>query len=126
VSAHLLALEHASRLGFARYIVSATSPFSRDDLPELRRDAPAVVRRLFPECESLYAARGWQLFPSIDRVYVNQLARSELGWQPRHDFAHVLQCMRAQRDFRSPLAREVGSKGYHDVTFAEGPYPVDT
>jgi UDP-glucose 4-epimerase len=27
-------------------------------------------------------------------------------------------------DFRSPLARAVGSKGYHSTTFAEGPYPV--
>ena len=26
---------------------------------------------------------------------------------------------------RSPLAREVGSKGYHDRAFREGPYPVE-
>jgi hypothetical protein len=27
--------------------------------------------------------------------------------------------------FRSSLAREIGSKGYHDLSFVEGPYPVD-
>jgi hypothetical protein len=26
---------------------------------------------------------------------------------------------------RSPLAREVGSKGYHDRVLREGPYPVE-
>jgi UDP-glucose 4-epimerase len=37
----------------------------------------------------------------------------------KYDFAHVLACLEARRDFRSPLASTVGSKGYHDVTFAE-------
>jgi len=36
----------------------------------------------------------------------------------------VLDRLRAGEDFRSPLARAVGSKGYHDVAFARGPYPV--
>jgi UDP-glucose 4-epimerase len=125
VSAHLLAIEKATALGFARYIVSATSPFASEDLPALRRSAPEVVRRRFPECEALYAERGWKLFPTIDRVYINRLARAELGWQPRYDFHHVMSCLRQKRDFRSALAREVGSKGYHDRVFPEGPYPVD-
>jgi UDP-glucose 4-epimerase len=72
----------------------------------------------------LYTARGWRLFPSIDRVYVNDRARSELGWQPEFDFAHVLSSLRAGRDWRSELARQVGSKGYHDTVFDEAPYPV--
>lgn len=124
VAAHMLAAERAPRIGFARYIVSATSPFTRDDLPGLRRDARKLVRRLFPGCEAQYAARGWELFPSIDRVYVNGLARSELGWEPRYDFPYVLRCLREDRDFRSPLALHVGSRGYHGVRFEEGPYPV--
>ena len=32
--------------------------------------------------------------------------------------------VRSVEDFRSPLARQVGSKGYHSTVFAEGPYPV--
>jgi UDP-glucose 4-epimerase len=126
VSAHLLALERAADIGFARYVISATTPFTQQDRPALRRNAADVVRRLFPECDSLYADRGWKLFPAIDRVNVNQRARAELGWQPRHDFAHALASLGAGKDFRSALARAVGSKGYHDRTFGKQPYPVQT
>ena len=124
VDAHLLALDRAAALGFGRYIVSATTPFGPEDLARLRTDAPAVVHRLFPDCPDLYAARGWTVFPGIDRVYVNARARAALGWQPQYDFRHVLDCLREGRDFASPLARAVGAKGYHDRDFAEGPYPV--
>jgi UDP-glucose 4-epimerase len=124
VSAHLLAVERAPAIGFARYIVSATSPFEQRHLTALARDAAAVVRELYPDCAALYAARGWQLFPEIDRVYVNDRARRELGWRPKSDFAHVLNCLRDGRNFRSTLARDVGAKGYHDAIFDAGPYPV--
>jgi UDP-glucose 4-epimerase len=124
VSAHRLAMSKAPELGFGRYIISATTPFRRDDLAALRHNAPEVVHRLFPDCRSLYAARKWSLFAHIDRVYVNELAVRELGWRPKYDFGHVLECLRTGADFRSPLARAVGSKGYHSTTFAEGPYPV--
>jgi len=124
VGAHLLAEERAHIIGFRRYIISATTPFGRSDLVALRLNAADVVRRLFPDFEALYAARGWTMFPSLDRVYVNDLAVSELGWQPKYDFQHVLECLRAGADFRSPLAREVGSKGYQSTVFEAGPYPV--
>lgn len=124
VSAHLLAVERAPKIGFARYIVSATSPFEPHHLAALADDAASVVRALYPDCAQLYAARGWHLFPQIDRVYVNARARRELGWRPEFDFAHVLQSLRAGQDFRSALSREVGSKGYHDEVFDDGPYPV--
>jgi len=124
VAAHLRALERAPAIGFARYIISASTPFARDDMAALRRDAPAVVHRLFPDCRALYATRRWTLFPHIDRVYVNHRARADLGWRPRYDFPHVLACLRTGGDFRSPLARQVGSKGYHATRFEEGPYPV--
>jgi len=124
VDAHLVAAERASSLGFGRYIVSATTPFGPEDCAALRADAPRLVHRLFPDCAELYAARGWTLFPQVDRIYVNARARAELGWHPRYDFRHMLDCLREGRDFRSPLASEVGSKGYHDRDFSEGPYPV--
>lgn len=124
VSAHLLAAKKAPGIGFGRYIVSGTTPFSQSDLAELRRDAAGVVARLFPDSAPLYAARGWAMFPSIDRVYVNARARQDLGWRPKYDFGHVLDSLRAGRDFRSRLAHEVGSKGYHAEIFEEGPYPV--
>src|SRR4030095_12758070 len=79
-SAHVLALEQARSLRFGRYIVSATTPFTRAELRELRSAAPAVVRRHLPRYENVYAARGWSMFPTIDRVYVNERARRELEW----------------------------------------------
>jgi UDP-glucose 4-epimerase len=113
VSAHRLALHRAPAIGFATYIISATTPFTSDDCAALRADAPAVVRRRCPEYERIYAARSWRMFPSIDRVYDNALARRDLGWAPVHDFAAVLARLDAGGDLVSPLARAVGSKGYH-------------
>ncbi len=124
VEAHLCALERAPALGFGRYIVSATTPFARDQLAALSLDAAAVIERLYPQCRALYAARGWSLFPRLDRVYDNAAARRDLRWQPRYDFGHVLDCLRRGEDFRSPLAREVGAKGYHAERFEDMPYPV--
>jgi UDP-glucose 4-epimerase len=125
VDAHLLALERVNAIGFGRYIVSATTPFTRDDLRELRTNAAAVVSRRMPCYRDVYARRGWSMFPGIDRVYVNERARSELGWRPRYDFAQVIDLIHAGQDPRSPLARAVGSKGYHAGAFADGLYPVD-
>lgn len=124
VTAHELALERAPGIGFGRYIISAPSPFVPAERAALRQDLPAVLRRHFPDAATLFAARGWTIFPWIDRVYDSALAQRELGWCARHDFAHVLDCLRTDRDFRSDLARAVGSKGYHDRTFDIGPYPV--
>jgi UDP-glucose 4-epimerase len=124
VSAHLLALSHAPSAGFAKYIISATTPFSRDDVAELRRDVPLVLRRYVPGFEAEYARRGWTMASGIDRVYVNDRARTGLGWQPRHDFQALVARLRTDDDIRSPLAREVGSKGYHDRVFRDGPYPL--
>ena len=124
VSAHLLAMENAASIGFGRYIISATTPFTPDDLQQLRVDAPATVRRYAPDYEAEYRRRGWSMLPAIERVYVNDLARTQLGWQPRYDFNSILRRLQAGEDFQSPLARAVGSKGYHAKVFNEGPYPV--
>jgi UDP-glucose 4-epimerase len=121
VSAHLLALERAPSIGFGRYIITATTPFLPDDLLDLRVNAPLVVRQRVPEYEVEYRRRGWKMFPSIDRVYVNDRARKDLDWRPRYDFSYVLNCLRAGVDPRSALSRAVGSKGYHAHSFAGGP-----
>ncbi len=122
VDAHLLAMDRAPEIGFGRFIVSATTPFTRQDLAELRTHAPAAVRRLFSDQEAEYARRGWRMFPGIDRVYVNARARADLGWSPRYDFRHVLDALKVDADPRSPLARTVGAKGYHAAS--TGPYPI--
>jgi nucleoside-diphosphate-sugar epimerase len=124
VSAHLLAARRAAELGFGRYIISATTPFLPGDLLELNTNAPYVVRKRVPEYLDIYRQRGWKMFDKIDRVYVNEAARRDLGWEPKYDFAHVLECVRAGGYPRSPISELVGSKGYHEQRFVDGPYPV--
>jgi UDP-glucose 4-epimerase len=124
VEAHLAALERASDLGFGRYIISATTPFGPENLLALRGRAPEVVAQLFPEFAEVYERKGWKMFDRIERVYVNEKARRELGWQPAFDFASILSRLARNEHSQSALAREVGSKGYHDQSFSEGPYPI--
>jgi UDP-glucose 4-epimerase len=113
VDAHLLAMEKALAIGFGRYIITATTPFTVDDLPELNVNAPSVVARYFPDVNTVLATRGWKMFPKIDRVYVNERAREALGWQPKYGFAEMLARIKSGDDLRSPLARMIGAKGYH-------------
>lgn len=116
VSAHLLALEKAAELGFGKFIITATTPFTRDDVKELGVDAAAVMRRKVPAYEAVYAAKGWKMLPALDRVYVNERARTLLGWTPRYDFQRALRSVSAGVDPRSELAQLIGSKGYHPST----------
>lgn len=120
VDAHLLAAARAPEIGFGRYVISATTPFTRDDLAELAANAPAVVARLCPDQPDAYERLGWRMFPAIERVYVNTRARTELGWTPRFDFRTVLDKALAGEPPRSPLAHAIGAKGYHAVP--TGPY----
>jgi len=120
VDGHLLALERAPEIGFDRFVLSATTPFLPEDVVALRGSASEVVARRVPEQPEVYASRGWRLPEDIGRVYDNARARAVLGWEPRFDFAAALRAMAAGEDPRSPLARAVGSKGYHP---AGGTYP---
>ena len=125
VSAHLLAIQKAADIGFSRYIISATTPFTPNDLLQLRADASAVVAKHEPTYRKIYDQLGWQMFPAIERVYVNEKARTELGWRPKHNFADVIDRLNHGGKLLSRLAYSIGEKGYHQETFAEGPYPVD-
>ncbi len=122
--AHLCALERARDIGFGRYIISATSPFAKSDLEELRRDAPAVLRR-YASFDEEYARRGWTMFPSIDRVYVNDAARRDLVWEPQITFQSAIERLAADTPPFSELMHDIGAKGYHDEIFEDGPFPVD-
>lgn len=112
VSAHLAAARRAPELGFARYVVSAPSPFTPGDLSDLGRDVPAVLARRAPGVAALLRERGWAV-PAVDRVYSSARAVAELGWTPRWDAEAVAARVRAGLSPRSPLADAIGSKGYH-------------
>lgn len=125
VTAHVCALEKAAELGFGQYIISATSPFQRQDAAALAIDTPSVVAHYVPDYQQVYAQHGWEMFASIGRIYDNRLARETLGWQPEFDFEGAIAALLKGEDYRSALAREVGKKGYHDSLFEDGPYPVE-
>ncbi len=122
VSAHRLAARRAPELGFGRYVVTATTPFSRDDAPMLRNNAPAVVERLFPHYADVYARRGWRMFAGLDRVYDNANARRALGWTPVRDLRFALDAVAGRRGLAQParmrgrrqgLPRETDRRVHH-------------
>ena len=80
--------------GFATYLVSAPTPFSRDEAADLKRDAAAVIARHFPDAPALFAARGWALPRVIDRIYDPGLIERDLGFCCATDFAALLDCLR--------------------------------
>lgn len=113
VSAQVLALERAQDLGFERFIVSATSAFKRSDCRALRDNPAQVIHERVPEAQAIFDKRGWRIFDSIDRVYVNDHAREVLGWQPKYDFRAILKQSENGQAVLSPLAQLIGRKGYH-------------
>jgi len=66
----------------AIYIVSAATPFQREDSDELFRNAPSVIERRCPGLIERMAAKGWHPPQSIDRVYDGGSARRDLGNEP--------------------------------------------
>ena len=102
-------------LGWGRCIVSATTPFTPANMQSIGTDLPTALARLFPDFEDAYEGRGWRMFPAVERTYVNERARTELGFSPRYDFRHALDGLANGEDPRSALARSIGAKGYHEV-----------
>jgi nucleoside-diphosphate-sugar epimerase len=125
VSAHIAAMYRAPEIGFGKYIISATTPFTKNDLPQLRDHAPDVIKQIYPEAAGIFAQHNWQFLPHLDRVYVNEKARRELNWQPKHDFSTLLQKLKMGQSIKSELADVIGKKGYHPESFSEGPYPLN-
>ncbi|MFN3006280.1 NAD-dependent epimerase/dehydratase family protein [Mycolicibacterium wolinskyi] len=122
VSAHLLAADAAGRVGFGRYIISASTPFSREDLPQLRTDAAAVFARRVPRAAQVWTQRGWRFPTRLDRVYDNARARAALGWRPVYDLAAIAEMVAQDGTVRTPLARLVGSKEYVHSTYHRGTF----
>ena len=91
---------------------------------DLQLNAIAVVKRYYPDFDKHYKKHDWQMFDSIGRVYVNNKACKELGWKPKYDFQHILNCLESGVDYRSKITQLISSKGYHEQIFEDGPYPV--
>ena len=123
-SAHLDALDHADLPDFARFVISAPSPFLPEDAAMLRVDLPGLLALRCPGAPEILEAAGLRLPARLDRIYDRRAAREQLAWQPAYDFARILEQIRAGTPIGSPLARTVGIKGYHGVQYRDGLYPV--
>ncbi len=99
-AAHVLAARNED-IAFDIFTISARSPFQRADTSELLTDAPAVIRRYYPDAEDVFRAHGWALPASIDRVYVTEKAERLLGYAPQHNFAELLDTLRTDEDSRA-------------------------
>jgi UDP-glucose 4-epimerase len=87
---HVAGLRKADEFGFDVFIVSAKTPFHRDDCKRLLHDAPAVVERYFPSYPDNYHSKGWSMFHSIDRVYDASRIECRLGFVCQTSFASAL------------------------------------
>ncbi|MGE2716892.1 NAD-dependent epimerase/dehydratase family protein [Mycolicibacterium litorale] len=112
VDAHLLAMDRAADVGFARYVVSATTPFVPDDVADLRTDARAVFERRAPRAAAVWRDRRWRFAERVDRVYDNARARRDLGWTPRFDVDAIAARVERTGSVLTPMAELVGSKEY--------------
>ncbi|CAE7840859.1 unnamed protein product, partial [Symbiodinium microadriaticum] len=60
LSAHILAMQQLPYLGFRKYIITATTPFTVDDVGLLRTDATAALARVEPDFPEVFARLGWK------------------------------------------------------------------
>ncbi|MGE2814161.1 NAD-dependent epimerase/dehydratase family protein [Mycobacterium heidelbergense] len=120
VDAHLKAAQQAPSLGFGRYVIAATTPFTRDDMAELRTDAESVFARRVPVAAAAWRERGWRFPDRLDRVYVNARARQELDWHPRFDLDAIAARVARGDSVRTPLSQLVGVKEYPSSSYHLG------
>lgn len=80
---------------YQTYILSGSTPFEPSDCIALKTDPAGVLQKRCPSLCALYEQRSWQLPVSIDRVYDNTLAQTELGWTPKYGFEDVVRMLDA-------------------------------
>jgi nucleoside-diphosphate-sugar epimerase len=110
ISGTLVLLEEASAAEVEAFVfTSTTSAFGSALTPAPGEPAAWVTADVVPIPRNIYG---------VTKVAAENLC------EMFHRQRHVLDCLRAEKDFRSPLARQVGSKGYRATAFERGPYPV--
>jgi nucleoside-diphosphate-sugar epimerase len=120
VDAHLRAAERAPHLGFGRYVVSATTPFTREDMAHVRTDAATVLARRAPLAAAVWQEQGWRFPDRLDRVYFNAKARHDLGWRPRFDLNAIAARVASGQSVQTPLSQLVGAKEYVHSSYHVG------
>lgn len=90
VSAHERAIEHAPKIGFDKFIITATTPFKKSDCADLISNVPNTLKRYHPSYQEIFHKMGWKMFQKLSRVYDNKKAREHLRWHPKYSFNSVL------------------------------------
>ncbi|MAN46071.1 MAG: NAD(P)-dependent oxidoreductase [Alphaproteobacteria bacterium] len=96
--AHIRALEMAPELGFDTFILSAPTPFVREDANDLHANTEGIIGRLFPDAPRLFNRMGWQLPKSIFRIYDSTRSQTVLGMHYETTFAKILDAIRNDED----------------------------
>ncbi|KAJ5106272.1 hypothetical protein N7456_002947 [Penicillium angulare] len=120
VQSCVAAAEKAQDIRWGRYVISAPTPFSKDDstLRRLNTDAEGLLKDIMPRCSEVFDKKGWKSLNLIDRVYDSSKAQKELGWKPEFTLEAALDRIERGEDWRSGLAIMVGRRGYHSVSTA--------
>ncbi|TWB14172.1 nucleoside-diphosphate-sugar epimerase [Nitrospirillum amazonense] len=71
------------------FLISALTPFRRDEAVALATDAAGLIRTRLPRVAALFERRGWALPARLDRVYDAGSAATVLGFRPRFDFSRL-------------------------------------
>ncbi len=87
--AHVLAAK-VDLGSYSLFNVSADTPFQETDCAALASDPWAVIDRRVGGLRALFEERGWPRPTRIDRVYVVEKAKSQLGYRPEHGVSAVL------------------------------------
>lgn len=88
-AAHVLAVS-STRPDHLLCNVAGPPVFRENDCAALTHDAAALIRDRYPEIHRLLRAHAVPLPQRIDRVYVSDKARRELGYHPRFGLADLL------------------------------------
>ncbi|TWB35125.1 NAD-dependent epimerase/dehydratase family protein [Nitrospirillum pindoramense] len=71
------------------FLISALTPFRREEAGALATDAAGLIRVRLPRLAALFDRRGWPLPVRLDRVYDAGRAATVLGFRPRFDFSRL-------------------------------------
>lgn len=114
------AMKKAPEIGWGRFVLSAPSPFPRDEatLERLKTNAADVFEELLPGASQILKSQGWEFLSCVDRVYDSARAQKELGWTPQFTIQKSLERLSRGEEWRSELAHQVGRRGYHSVSTA--------
>ena len=88
--AHRLAIEKDFDQ-FDIFNISAQSIFTKSDLFDLKNNTKELVQKRIPKLIQYYENRNWEIPESIDRVYVIDKAKKELGYVPKYNIQQILE-----------------------------------